>query len=157
MMKMKQNIIKEGVNMGLDMYLNRELFIWTEQREKLKITGIKGINPQKVNKITEDAIYWRKANAIHNWFVKNIQEGNDDCGTYYVSKENLEKLLETVKKVLINPKLADKLLPTHEGFFFGGVEYDEWYFQDLEKTETELTKILTKWDKDWDYFYHSSW
>jgi hypothetical protein len=139
------------------MYLNRELFIWTEQREKLKITGIKGITPSKVEKITEEVIYWRKANAIHNWFVKNIQEGNDDCGTYYVSKENLENLLKIVKKVLINPILADQLLPTHEGFFFGGAEYDKWYFQDLEKTETELTKILKNWNDEWEYHYHSSW
>ena len=23
---------------------------------------------------------WRKANAIHKWFVDNVQDGVDDCG-----------------------------------------------------------------------------
>jgi hypothetical protein len=22
--------------------------------------------------------YWRKANAIHRWFVEHVQDGNDD-------------------------------------------------------------------------------
>ena len=38
--------------------------------------------------------YWRKANAIHKWFVDNVQDGNDDCGSYEVSKEQLEELLD---------------------------------------------------------------
>jgi len=44
--------------------------------------------------------YWRKANAIHKWFVDNIQDGKDKCQTTYVSKENLEKLKEICVKVL---------------------------------------------------------
>ena len=33
---------------------------------------------------SEASIYWRKANAIHGWFVKNAQQGIDDCRTYSV-------------------------------------------------------------------------
>ena len=29
----------------------------------------------------EEVGYWRKANAIHGWFVRNVQNGKDDCGT----------------------------------------------------------------------------
>ena len=38
--------------------------------------------------------YWRKANAVHNWFVDNVQDGNDGCKHYWVSKEDLQKLLD---------------------------------------------------------------
>ena len=44
--------------------------------------------------------YWRKANAIHNWFVNNVQNGKDDCGTYPVHRNRLEELLQLCTKVL---------------------------------------------------------
>lgn len=43
--------------------------------------------------------YWRKANAIHNWFVENVQNGEDDCGTYEVNLEQLKELLDTCREV----------------------------------------------------------
>lgn len=32
---------------------------------------------------------WRKANQIHRWFVENVADGNDDCHTYEVTKDDL--------------------------------------------------------------------
>lgn len=49
--------------------------------------------------IIEEGIYWRKANQIHKWFVDNVQDGNDDCGRYYVSKDNLKNLLDTINSL----------------------------------------------------------
>lgn len=60
--------------------------------------------------LSKEVAYWRKANAIHNWFVNNIQNGNDDCGTYEVKKEQLEKLLDTCKKVLKNSVLIEGMI-----------------------------------------------
>ena len=50
--------------------------------------------------------YWRKANQIHNWFVNNVQGGEDDCGTYIVSKEQLEELLDICKTIIDNVVLV---------------------------------------------------
>jgi hypothetical protein len=94
--------------MGLDMYLNRRIYVWSDQRGSLTITGVKSkIRPDKVKFIIEEAGYWRKANAIHMWFVKNVQDGNDNCKEYYVSKEDMQKLLDTVNKVLKASELVD--------------------------------------------------
>ena len=49
--------------------------------------------------IEESMASWRKANAIHNWFVENVQEGVDDCDVYEVSKEQLESLLDICKLI----------------------------------------------------------
>ena len=49
--------------------------------------------------------YWRKANAIHNFFVENVQDSNDDCGTYDVPKSVIEDLAERCDLVL---QLLDK-------------------------------------------------
>jgi hypothetical protein len=94
--------------MGLDMYLNRRIFVWNDQKGSLKITGLKSkVSPDRVTYIIEEAGYWRKANAIHQWFVENVQNGHDDCKAYYVDRDDLQKLLATVNTVLGASELVD--------------------------------------------------
>lgn len=78
--------------------------------------------------------YWRKANAIHKWFVDNIQDGNDDCKDYKIDIEYIIKLKEVCEQVKNNTAHAHKLLPTQGGFFFGSTEYGECYFEDIDLT-----------------------
>ena len=130
--------------MGLDMYLYG----------KKDNYNLIGYNIGKIG-IQVEVGYWRKANSIHKWFVENIQGGVDNCATYSVGKESLEELKSLCEKVLDDIDLAEKLLPTQEGFFFGKTEYDEWYFDDLRDTIEIVNKCL---DLDFDYFeYSSSW
>ena len=112
-----------------------------------------GLDMYLKKKTVEEVAYWRKSNQIHNWFVKNIQGGEDDCRTYAVTAEQLYKLKSICKKVLENKELAKDLLPTSQGFFFGGTEYDEDYFSDLEDTIRMLSRI----DDDTEYEYRASW
>ena len=93
--------------MGLDMYLIRKKYVGAnlEHRKvkgkiELEIEGKKlPIEFDRLSYIDEEVGYWRKANAIHKWFVDNVQDGNDDCKEYSVSMEDLEKLLELCKLV----------------------------------------------------------
>lgn len=151
--------------MGLDMYLNKHLYVqnwdFMEPKDKHTITVKKGgkertdIDTSKIKYLIMETGYWRKANAIHQWFVINCQDGNDDCGTHYVSREQLGTLRDTCKKVLDDSSKAKELLPTQEGFFFGGKGYDEWYADDLTLTIEIIDEALK--DKDGDYYYSSSW
>ena len=81
-----------------------------------------------------------------------MQNGNDDRRTYYVSSEKLKELVNTCKKVLNDKSLAPKLLPTQEGFFFGSIKYDMYYFRDLKDTIEQLKDL-----SDNSYYYKSSW
>lgn len=102
--------------------------------------------------------YWRKANQIHNWMVENVQDGVDDCNSYEISKEQLEELLSICKKISKNHSLAEKLLPTTRGFFFGSCEYDDYYFCDIDNTIEIIEKVLKDTDFDNEIvFYSSSW
>jgi len=151
--------------MGLDMYLDKETYVknWEHQKpeERHEITikkggeVVKNIDPTKIKYVVEEAGYWRKANAIHKWFVDNVQNGRDECQRSYVSQDDLEKLLELVKAVLEDHSMAPDLLPTQSGFFFGGTGYDEWYFKDLEDTKKILEAALE--DPDGEYYYQASW
>lgn len=144
--------------MGLDMYLKAKRFLWSDEREavgKLLESRFPGMT---VSQIEFDAMYWRKANAIHAWFVKNVQDGVDECQNSAVGREQLQSLLDVVKKVLEKRKLAHSLLPAQSGFFFGSTEYDQWYFEDLEATKTAFEDLLTnpKWE-GCEFEYHASW
>lgn len=133
--------------------------------------------------------YWRKANAIHKWFVDNVQDGEDDCDCYEVSRDQLEELLDICKTIkdktimddglvkngevwangmwcpryeegqtIVNPEIAERLLPTQGGFFFGSTEYDQWYMADIENTIEILTNALKTTDFDTHMIvYMSSW
>lgn len=160
--------------MGLDMYLERRKYFglnFPHVREEYQKKGVDipdlsklGINVNRLTHVTEQCIYWRKANAIHQWFVDNVQDGNDDCKDYYVSREKLKELLTTIMTVLrskgtpAEKSVALEHLPPQEGFFFGSTDIDKWYWEDLERTVEEIKKCLDE-DKDGKHslYYTSSW
>lgn len=108
--------------------------------------------------LLEEAGYWRKANQIHAWFVKNVQAGVDDCGLYEVTRAQLEELLALAQRVQKKPALAAAALPTQDGFFFGNTSYDEGYRDDIDSTVRIVEQILAETDFDKQIvFYQSSW
>ena len=161
--------------MGLDMYLTAERYLWTYSKDgedTLKGVAIANLFPelafldskkdQRVKTVTAEIGYWRKANAIHAWFVTNVQDGKDDCERYFVPPEKLAELLEVINTILDaedRKSKAIELLETRNGFFFGSTEYDEWYFKDLERTKTLFEGILGNAEllENWDIYYQSSW
>jgi hypothetical protein len=70
--------------------------ITVKKGEKIR----KDIDPKKICYIVEEVAYWRKANHIHKWFVDNVQSGNDDCGKYYVSQDQLKDLVALCEQVI---------------------------------------------------------
>lgn len=145
--------------MGLDMYLMKRKTFLEPTYADIKFepsddtcfviepfsTVVKGANTITAS---YEFIYFRKFNMIHKWFVDNIQDGKDDCGEYYAPIEMLEKLMETCNKVLENHELAEELLPTQCGCFFGGTEYDEYYFNKVQYTAEELEKVIDDFKKE---------
>lgn len=151
--------------MGLDMYLSAKKFAsekYFNPELYSKVLDAVGADvlPRKEIPTVEVEVgvaYWRKANAIHQWFVDNCQDGNDDCRPAYVSREKLQELLDLAKQVKADPSLASELLPTQGGFFFGSTEYDEYYMQDIDETINQLEQVLTTTASDWNFEYQSSW
>lgn len=63
-----------------------------------------------------------------------------------------------VEKVIKDSSKAKELLPTQEGFFFGGVEYDEWYLQDIKDTIEIIQQVFEETDFETEKIvYTSSW
>jgi len=143
--------------MGLDMYLSGYKYLWRDDdtRKKVKKQLKSSYDPKYV---VLELMYWRKANAIHKWFVDNVQEGEDDCKEHLVSIDDLKQLLSVVNSVLQDTSLAEQLLPPTSGFFFGSTSVDEWYWKDLENTRDRLNELLSSPDiEELDIYYQSSW
>jgi hypothetical protein len=152
--------------MGLDQYLYKRTYIysgdWVKEEVRQSVSVTKGGSPdpkikqEKIKYVVEEVGYWRKANAIHKWFVDNVQKGVDNCGVYIVTAKQLEDLLDTCKEVLDNKDKAPELLSSQEGFFFGGTDYDEYYFGDIIQTIEILEECLADELAD-EFEYTSSW
>jgi hypothetical protein len=154
--------------MGLDQYLTKKTYVknWNhmsdDEKHNVSVEGksAKQIKPERITYIEEEVGYWRKANQIHSWFVQNVQNGNDDCKQYYVDDNKLQELSDNCKAVLAEHSKADTLLPAQGGFFFGGIDYDEWYFKQLEQTVEIIDSILAEMkenDTYYEFYYQSSW
>jgi len=182
--------------MGLDMYLSKKTYVkqWSHDKpeEQFEVSVKRGGKPFKkiessrVSYVTEELMYWRKANQIHGWFVHNTQEVVEEV-KYYVTKEDLQNLLDVCKQVLdviAKSKMKTiqvrsgwsggeetysdvetydcedeirELLPPTEGFFYGSYEIDEWYKNNIEETVEFLERELPKSDEHDDFEYYASW
>jgi len=137
----------------------------------------------KVVTIEESVAYWRKANHIHNWFMNNTDVTIEDVESE-ATLGNLKELLEVCRQVVdywnqkekieivkkdfldreykietVNDtSLFEELLPTIGGFFFGSIDYDQGYIDDVEYTIGVIKNELLK-DRDEyaTYRYYASW
>jgi hypothetical protein len=145
--------------MGLDMHLKAKRYIWYNELDlernvrqffsELPISAT-------IDEVRAEIGYWRKANAIHKWFVAHVQEGVDDCGEYGVDRELLVSLRDTCAQVLEDTDLAPTLLPTQTGFFFGDTHYDDGYLANLRST-MQICNSAIALPKDWTIYYRSFW
>lgn len=173
--------------MGLDMYLTGKKFFGGKYNEKEEFVELKRkakweekekvlkVNVKDIGSIVFDFGYWRKANAIHKWFVDHCWDGKyeDYKGEeIYVSKEQLEELrdlcievkAEILKKKTFatKKKVIDKMLPMQDGFFFGydntenGLEYYLAVLNDTIKILDDTVKKIHLYDTD-EICYSASW
>jgi hypothetical protein len=139
------------------MYLSARRYI-SKYDDENESNNLDNLYPGRhVNRVTFEVGYWRKANAIHNFFVENCQGGKDECQETYIDPDDLKSLLLTVNDVLADRSKAMELLPPVSGFFFGSTEIDDWYFEYLERTKNIIEDALSGKYEDCDFYYQSSW
>ena len=162
--------------MGLDMYLSARKYVakWNYDNgfEYRVITQeFQDLIPMDAPDITKygqfmgitveyPVGYWRKANAIHNYFVQERGGGVDECQEMFVPRETLIELRERCQAVLSSDNMEEKAqevgLETVSGFFFGDNEYSEWYKDDLLLTIEIIDHVLTL-PEDYSLHYQASW
>jgi len=103
-----------------------------------------------------DCYFANEGNTLR--YIEEIEDKGDEVRIAY-QELYLGKEIE-------DKSLAEKLLPTQEGFFFGSTDYDEWYLADLKSYIEQVDEIIKDHQaligsgvKDWDidYYYQASW
>lgn len=94
--------------MGLDMYLIAEKYISgfpdRPDPEYAPIVKAVGIEPTSANpavNIRAYVGYWRKANAIHAWMCRNLQNDANNCVDVGIDREDLKKLRDVCQRVIL--------------------------------------------------------
>ena len=110
----------------------------------------------------DDVIYWRKVNCVHKFLVpeEDLWE-NDNCVEFPVSWDDLMSLKNRCVNILTVAnrnddtwkEVAEDLLPTESGFFWGSTEYDEWYLDDLKYTVEKIESIPEEYEE----FLYEAW
>lgn len=88
------------------------------------------LNPWK------EVAYFRKVNFLLPFF-----EYGENCSRLEIYEYKIDELLDKCKQVLEDHSLAETLLPTQDGFFFGSIEYDDWYFDDVKEVYDKFSEI----------------
>jgi hypothetical protein len=155
------------------LYARRYCSAYTDPEVFDKLTQVEGLAfpaPEAFD-VRAQVGYWRKANAIHGWFVRHCAGEDEEraLSGVHVDTDDL-KALRDLCLVLCKNRDAERALeelPPQEGFFFGSAEIGEWYWDDLDDTVKQLNGILT-WDEvraaalgreysGVDYIYEASW
>lgn len=150
--------------MGLDMYLSARKYLWShsdkDKELARKINELIDLEPKEENRfrgasllvksVEVEAMYWRKAYDIHQWFVKNIQGGVDNCEEYVVQHSQIEELICLCQKAIDNQDTS-----------FFGIDIstdDQWFWNSLKHTVEELTIALDALpERQYTFYYQSSW
>jgi len=118
--------------MGLDMYLEAEKYLsgWSHakpaekklQADVLRAAGLSGFrcddSPSASLEVT--VAYWRKASAIHRWFVEKVQEGRDECQKSEVDRDQLRELVNDCRAVLDSVETIEGDIDTGRTYYPDG-------------------------------------
>lgn len=159
--------------MGLDMYLKRTNRTNHTIKQLEKIDNDWDINPQDeklapflplheyeyskdVFSIFHEVAYWRKFNALHNWFVERVQGGVDECQMTEIDEDTLVAVIDDLKAVSRGEFVED--LEPVSGFFFGSTEKDDYYYKRINDALHLFGEIFNSFDfKKCRLFYYASW
>lgn len=150
--------------MGLYMYLTKKIYLGPNtsnnpKRPRLNVIDNEGhawtIDMNNTEEIIQRVGYWKNANQIHNWFVRNVNFELGSEHDIYIPVDKLQKLLNAVKAVSKNISRANELLPVDSDSQISticpltGIEkisshviYGQSYSAHLKYTEQILTQIL---------------
>jgi len=122
--------------MGLDMYLNGEIF-FTRPRSRGQLKAER-----------YDLGYWRKHPNLHGYIVRTFAGGDDSCQQIRLSANDLRKIIAAVEA---------RELPETTGFFFGQSDGTEWR-EDVTIFTHAVNWLETEEPNQWrSVYYQASW
>lgn len=127
--------------MGLDIYFNQ-----IKRKGPKLFKDNNSIHKSLSDNIITELAYFRKVNFVVKFFcdAKGCSKDFINCADVIININDLKELKERCDKVLASKSLniAQALLPTENGFFFGSSKYDEDYFEDVKDVSDSCAKMI---------------
>ena len=151
--------------MGLDMYIYRknrgeEVAYWRKANAVLKWLE-RHLQTEEIENCREYYIPKEMLEDLKADCLKVLSKPELEYKEIKVKKYNFEKkdYVEGTEmaKVLKDSSIAEELMPTESGFFFGPTLYDEWYLESLKNTVSQIDNILETTDFDEQDLYFNAW
>lgn len=144
---------KDWVSNGILFGSNEQEIFYLDDGTKLPFSEIKKLVQAKDPRIsiTQEDDY----QTISVW--RNLE--HTEKATCFI-REGVSTRFEyfILDDVISNPEIAEELLPTVSGFFFGSTDYTKYYIQDLEDTIKQIEPLLKKKYPPYTSFtYEASW
>jgi len=108
-------------------------------RQIVDLPELEGMIKEEIdNSYEEYDAYFRKVNFIFAYYESKGKMQNE----WYAltDADDIDDLISRCEQVLKDRDLANALLPTQSGFFFGSTDYDEWYFSDVKDCLKQMKK-----------------
>jgi hypothetical protein len=133
---------------------------WRHEEQRLKAVPLETWLSQREEIVKvhydKEVLYYRKVNFLFSYFA-NKGTMIDEAFSM-VTKEDVLDIINKCKFILKNHDLADELLPTQSGFFFGSTDYDRYYYHDVECVLKQFEEeLLPLFDEDWNVYVYFSW
>ena len=94
----------------------------------------------------KELAYFRKVNFLIPFFEGFFNTEIENLEDLELTKESVEELRDRCERVLNDRTLAKDLLPTQSGFFFGSINYDEYYYDDVVDVLDNCNALLQEFD-----------
>ena len=102
----------------------------------------------------EEFASFRKVNALQGYMERNYNVENTIF--FPLTIEIIEEIIQVVNEVINDPSLAESNFPTCSGFFYGSLEYDEYYYSSLKDIKCEFERLHNSFSQ-YDKAYYYCW
>lgn len=109
------------------------------------------------HEVTEEMLELLRSTCKAVIKASKLVNGKVECG--YTFDDNGNRVYSYEDGLIIeDSSVAERLLPTTSGFFFGSTRYDEWYINDLKETIKIIDNVLATTNFETQMIYYvSSW
>lgn len=108
------------------------------------------------HEVTKEILEWLRKSCETVLNASKFVPGKIYNGTTYKDGQAFHEYIDGT--VIENTSVAEELLPTQGGFFFGGTDYDEWYIDSLRETIEIIDNVIATTDFETQMIYYvSSW
>lgn len=86
--------------------------------------------------------YYRKVNFLVAFFENNYNFERDHANYFTLNEDMIKDLIRRCELVFKDYNLAESILPTTAGFFFGSTDYDDYYYDNIVNVLLDMKNII---------------